>query len=108
MVTLLVPKEYDVRFDEDTGLNIGLKQRGGQAKSGGVAGAEEGGGVQTVVFKVPGELRGRVKKDSVLLAVNNMPVRSRQENDRAGFGMVWSSLRKSLASRFSRFVASVS
>ena len=30
------------------------------------------------MFEVPGELRGRVKKDSVLLAVNDMPVKLRE------------------------------
>ena len=77
-----------MRFDEDTGLNIGLKQRGGQARGGRVQGAvghvvgggtgmragTGGGGEQTIVFEVPAELHGQVKKDSVLLAVNNVPV----------------------------------
>ncbi|CAM9136528.1 unnamed protein product, partial [Ectocarpus sp. 4 AP-2014] len=81
-------EEYDVRFDEDTGLNIGLRQRGGQMRSGGrvqgalghvVGGGGDGGGAragveQTIVFDVPPELQGQVKKESVLLAVNNMPV----------------------------------
>lgn len=49
--------------------------------------AEGGGGEQTIVFEVPGELRGRVKKDSVLMAVNNMPVsgrKDRKSSDLAG------------------------
>lgn len=101
MTLLLALEEYDVRFDEDTGLNIGLKQRGSQVKSGVGAGAGGRGGEQTVVFEVPGELRGRVKKDSVLLAVNNMPVRERDgtETERETestykIGMVWFSLSK--------------
>lgn len=78
-------KEYDVCFDEDSGINIGLKQRGGEVKSGrvqdamghvvGGGGDGRGEGEQTVVFEVPVELQSQVKKDSVLLAVNNMPVR---------------------------------
>lgn len=76
-----------MRFDEDSGLNIGLKQRGGEVKSGrvqdamghvvGGGGDGRGEGGQTVVFEVPAELQGQVKKDSVLLAVNNIPVRAR-------------------------------
>lgn len=75
-----------MRFDEDSGLNIGLKRRGGHVRGGrvqdavghvvgGGGGGGRGGGEQTVVFEVPVELHGQVKKDSVLLAVNNMPVR---------------------------------
>lgn len=105
-------KEYDVRFDENTGLNIGLRQRGSQLRPGKVAavrnarrrriegagermgsgrgrdggetsysaggrGPETGaGGEQTIVFKVPPELRSQVKNESVLLAINSMPVRA--------------------------------
>lgn len=87
-----------MRFDEDTGLNLGLRQRGGHDRSGiavkvgnageggrsvdgaGGRGSEEGGrgggqGEQTVVFEVPPELHSQVKTGSVLLAINNIPVR---------------------------------
>lgn len=87
-----------MRFDEDTGLNIGLRQRGGQVRGGrmaavghhvgsvgrgggggggdgeGGSGGGGGGGEQTIVFEVPPELAGQVKKESVLLAINNVPV----------------------------------
>lgn len=98
MYRLLGTKEYTVRFDEDTGLTIGLRQRGGLNR--GVLGTgrdskgavnqestiagngsckDEGGvswagGEQTIVFEVPPELRAKVKTDSVLLAVNNIEV----------------------------------
>jgi len=86
-----------VRFDEDTGLNIGLMQRGGQIRGGrvqdavghvvggGPAAGGGGGGEQTIVFEVPPELNGQVKKESVLLAVNNVPVSERREK-RGGVG----------------------
>lgn len=88
-----------MRFDEKTGLTIGLRRRGGQSRGiigggrgdegaargegkrqgGGAAGTGSGagGGVgeQTVVFQVPSGLRGRVRIGSVLLAVNDVPVR---------------------------------
>ena len=90
-----------MRFDEDTGLNIGLKQRGGHVRGGrrpkvghvgGVGrgeGSDRGGGAaepeQTIVFEVPPELVGQVKKDSVLLAINNVPVRHLSEDRVSGW-----------------------
>lgn len=87
-----------MRFDEDTGLNIGLKQRGGQIRGGRVQDAVGhvvgggpagggGGGEQTIVFEVPPELHGQVKKESVLLAVNNVPVS--ESRARLGGGGGW-------------------
>lgn len=46
---------------------------GGGGADGGNGG--RAGGEQTIVFEVPPELHGKVKKESVLLAVNKMPVR---------------------------------
>lgn len=56
---------------------------GGHVGGGGISGDGGGGrarfgGEQTIVFEIPPELQGQVKKDSVLLAINNMPVRHRK------------------------------
>lgn len=76
-----------MRLDEDTGIDIGLRKRGGHHRGVIRAGSEEknvmtrgneGVGEQTVVFEVPRELRDTVKRGSVLLAVNNVPVSKRK------------------------------
>lgn len=80
-------QEYVVRLDEDTGIDIGLRKSGGPNRGVIRAGSgetsvmtrgNEGVGEQTVVFEVPRELRDTVKKGSVLLAVNNVPVSKRK------------------------------